>query len=152
MSEIYFYNTSSRDFLRDITLLIERLYLLEHKVIVLCPDNNVSAIVDDYLWSYKDESFLPHSIADQDHSELDSIIISSHQLNLDFYKILIVFKGSSISFDYSNNFEKVYYFFDDNSNDEREIARTLWKEAKKSGTKCKYWQVQENKWTLVRVG
>ena len=152
MRELYFYNTSSRDFLGDITQLIERLYIQEHKVIVLCPDNDVSAIVDEYLWSYKDESFLPHIKVDKDPSEFDSIVISSYQLNLESYKTLIVFKGSSVEIDYINYFKKVYYFFDNSKNDEREVARTLWKEAIKSGTKCKYWQVQENKWILVRSG
>ena len=151
MKEIYFYNTASRDFLRDIALLVEKLFKKKIKVLILCPDDDVVSIFDNFLWSFKEESFIPHIVLGEYRDQLETIIISKEQLNIESCATLIVFKGSAVDSKYCNKFDKTYYFFDDNNENEKKMARTVWKESIKTGKKCKYWKVKENKWILVRT-
>ena len=152
MKEIFFYNITSRDFFKDSAILIEKLFKQGIKVLILCPDDEVTSFFDDFLWSFKEESFIPHTVLDRDSSQLETIIISKKQLSMESFKTLIVLKGSIVNTDYCNRFEKTYYFFDDYNDDEKKLARTLWRESVKLGTKCKYWKVEKNKWNLVRTG
>ena len=152
MKEFFFYNITARDFYKDSAILIEKLFKQRIKVLILCPDDEVTSFFDDFLWSFKEESFIPHTVLDRDTSQLETIIISKKQLSMEGFKTLIVLKGSIVNTDYCNRFEKTYYFFDDNNDDEKKLARTLWRESVKLGTKCKYWKVEKNKWNLVRTG
>ena len=152
MKEFFFYNITSRDFFKDSAILIEKLFKQGMKVLILCPDDEVTSFFDDFLWSFKEESFIPHTVLDRDSSQLETIIISKKQLSMESFKTLIVLKGSIVNTDYCNGFEKTYYFFDDNNDNEKKSARTLWRESVKLGTKCKYWKVEKNKWNLVRTG
>ena len=47
-------------------------------------------------------------------------------------------------------FTKVYYFFDDQENEERKNARFMWKSFSTVNVVCKYWVTKENKWILAR--
>ena len=152
MKEFFFYNITARDAFKDSAILIEKLFKQRIKVLILCADDEVTSFFDDFLWSFKEESFMPHKVLDRDASQLETIIISKKQLTMEDFKTLIVLKGSIVNTDYCNRFEKTYYFFDDNNDDEKKMARTLWRESVKLGTKCKYWKVEKNKWNLVRTG
>ena len=152
MKEFFFYNITSRDLFKDSAVLTEKLFKQGIKALILCPDDEVTLFFDDYLWSFKEESFIPHTVLDRDTSQLETIIISKEQISMEDFKTLIVLKGSTVDTDYCNRFEKTYYFFDDKNDDEKKLARTLWRESVKLGTKCKYWKVEKNKWNLMRTG
>ena len=152
MREIFFYNIESRDFLKDIALLTEKLFKEGIKVLIICPDDDVASIFDNFLWSFREESFIPHIVLERDSVQLETVIISKEQLDIVSFKALIVFKGSTVATDYCNKFEKTYYFFDDKNDNEKNLARTAWRESIKLGAKCKYWKFEKNKWNLVRTG
>jgi len=152
LKEFFFYNITERDFFKDSAILIEQLFKQGIKALILCPDDEVSSFFDDYLWSFKEESFIPHTVLDSDTSHLEAIIISKEKLSMAAFKTLVILKGSIVDTDYCNRFEKIYYFFDDNNDDEKKLARTLWRESVKQGTNCKYWKVEKNKWNLMRTG
>ena len=138
--------------MRDIALLVEKLFKQKLNVFILCPDDAVVSIFDDFLWSFKEESFIPHIVLDNECEQLEKIIISKEQLNIGAFRNLIVFKGSIVQPMYCNKFDKTYYFFDNNKDNERKMARDVWKEAIKLGARCKYWKVEKNKWNLVKTG
>lgn len=152
MKEFFFYNIAGRDFFKDSAILIEQLFKQGKKALIVCSDDEVSSFFDDYLWSFKEESFIPHTVLDRETSQLETIIISKEKLSMAAFKSLVILKGSIVDTDYCNRFEKIYYFVDDNNDDEKKLARTLWRESVKQGTNCKYWKVEKNKWNLVRIG
>ena len=152
MKEFFFYNIAGRDFFKDSAILIEQLFKQGKKALIVCSDDEVSSFFDDYLWSFKEESFIPHTVLDRETSQLETIIISKEKLSMAAFKTLVILKGSIVDTDYCNRFEKIYYFFDDNNDDEKKLARTLWRESVKQGTNCKYWKVEKNKWNLMRTG
>jgi DNA polymerase-3 subunit chi len=45
--------------------LIEKAYARKHRVYVECNDKSHAEEVDDLLWCYKDESFIPHNIQNE---------------------------------------------------------------------------------------
>ena len=42
--------------------LIEKAYLKGHRVYIHCKDQNDAEFLDDLLWTFKDDSFIPHNL------------------------------------------------------------------------------------------
>ena len=73
MKEFFFYNITARNFFKDSAILIESLFKERIKVLILCPDEEVTSFFDDFLWSFKEESFMPHKVLDKDTNQLETI-------------------------------------------------------------------------------
>ena len=66
LEKAYFYNSSQRDIIADIFWLTEKLYKARNTILVYCKDNENVKIIDDFLWGYQDDGFIPHSIKKED--------------------------------------------------------------------------------------
>ncbi len=42
--------------------LLEKAYLRNHRVFVLCDNQQDAELIDELLWSFKDDSFIPHNL------------------------------------------------------------------------------------------
>ena len=62
LEKVYFYNSSKRDIVSDISVLSEKLFLKNDSIVIFCTDQETVAVVDDLLWAYKEDGFIPHSI------------------------------------------------------------------------------------------
>lgn len=61
--DFYVLNTSNRDSAELITCrLIDKAYQLGHTVFVCCDNSAEAARIDELLWTYKDDSFVPHHL------------------------------------------------------------------------------------------
>ncbi len=58
--------------------LVEKIYTLEKTVLIFAGSQTEAEYLDDLLWSYQEESFLPHEIYSSD-SENTPIIISTSE-------------------------------------------------------------------------
>ena len=81
MSEIFFYklkNSSSEIFL---TSLIERSLENNWNSVVLLDNIERMEEINDFLWSYKDTSFLPHGSQNDKNSELHRVYLTCEEEN-----------------------------------------------------------------------
>ena len=81
MSEIFFYklkNSSSEIFL---TSLIERSLENNWNSVVLLDNIERMEEINDFLWSYKDTSFLPHGSQNDKNSELHTVYLTCEEEN-----------------------------------------------------------------------
>ena len=62
LEKVYFYNSSQRDIVADIAVLTEKIFLKNHNMVIFCIDQETVEVVDDFLWAYREEGFIPHSI------------------------------------------------------------------------------------------
>lgn len=61
--DFYLLQVGSRELLA--CKLAEKAYLLGHKIYVHTASAQAAAALDDLLWTFRDGSFLPHSLVDQ---------------------------------------------------------------------------------------
>jgi len=146
----YFYNSSQRDIVADISLLTENLYKDRNRILVYCKDEETVKIIDDFLWAYKEDKFIPHSKDKNEQSSVYPILISTEIDGAYKHNILLALNGVLIEEKDWQKFNKVYYFFDDQENKEKENARLMWKSFSALKVVCKYWVSKENKWVLAR--
>jgi DNA polymerase III subunit chi len=56
--------------------LVERIRAQDLRVLILCPDREEARHLDRLLWTFRQESFLPHGLVGSVEAELTPILIS----------------------------------------------------------------------------
>ena len=149
LEKAYFYNSSHRNVVVDISRLIEKLFKEKNRILVCCKDLETVEVIDEFLWAYKEDGFIPHSIDTKERSSIYPILITTN-INEEFeHNILLALSGVLIKEKDWRKFSKAYYFFDDQENNEKENAREMWKSFSALNIVCKYWVNKENKWVLA---
>ncbi|MFL2801009.1 MAG: DNA polymerase III subunit chi [Paracoccaceae bacterium] len=149
IEKVYFYNSSHRDIIYDIAVLTEKLFLKNDRIVIFCTDQETVEVVDNFLWAYREDSFIPHSINRNEKTLAYPILITSSIDEGYEHDVLLVLNGVLIKEKDWQKFNKIYYFFDDQDNKEKENARAMWKSCSSLNAECKYWVNEKNKWVLA---
>ena len=149
LKKVYFYNSSQRDTVSDISVLTEKLFLKNDSIAIFCTDQETVAVVDDFLWAYKEDGFIPHSIKKNEKTSVYPILITTSIDEGYEHDVLLVLNGVLIKEQDWQKFAKIYYFFDDQDNKEKENARSMWKSLFSLNAECKYWVNKKNQWVLA---
>ena len=148
LEKAYFYNSSHRNVVADISWLIEKLFKEKNRILVFCKDLETVEVIDNFLWAYKEDGFIPHSIEKKGSSSIYPILITTN-IHEDYqHDVLLALSGVLIEEKYWRKFSKAYYFFDDQENKEKENAREMWKSFSALNIDCKYWVYKANNWVL----
>ena len=150
LEKAYFYNSSHRNVVADISLLIEKLFKEKNRILVCCKDLDTVEVIDNFLWAYKEDGFIPHSIETKERSTIYPILITTNINEVFEHNVLLALSGVLIKEKDWRKFSKAYYFFDDQEDKEKENAREMWKSFSALNIVCKYWVIKENKWVLAR--
>ena len=149
LEKVFFYNSSERDVVADIARLTEKLFMKNNSVVIFCADQETVEVVDDFLWAYKEDGFIPHSSKKNRGNSVYPVLITTAMDELYKHNVLLALNGVLIKERYWPNFSKIYYFFDDEDNNEKENARFMWKSFSSLDVECKYWIAKKNKWVLA---
>lgn len=97
-TEAYFY----------LARLVEKIYSLDKTVIIWTVDANESHYLDDFLWQYRDDSFLPHDIFERENTVSSPILISDKCIVAQDILINLTGTAPQNSSDFSRIIELVY--------------------------------------------
>ena len=150
LEKAYFYNSSQRNVVADISWLIEKLFKENNRILVCCKDQKTVEVIDDFLWRYKEDGFIPHSIEQKERSSIYPVLITTDIDEEHKHNALLALSGVLIEEKSWQKFTKAYYFFDHLDNKEKENAREMWKSFSELNIVCKYWVNKANKWVLAR--
>lgn len=100
--------------------------------------NEMLSDLDTLLWSYRDDSFLTHGIADEDFSEQQPILLTVEPDNTNSAQVRFLVHDAALPVDM--NYERVVLMFD--GTDELAVgnARVHWKTLKTGDHELTYWQ------------
>ena len=147
MSRIDFYHLQSSDLEHTLPALLEKAYNLKKNIVVKIGTSERVAYINTLLWTYDDESFLPHGSKADGNAELQPIWLTSGDDNPNAAVLLFLVDGADYDVSKLSDFERVFYIFDGNNSDMLAHAREFWKSAKDAGYECFYWQQNEQgKW------
>ena len=111
MSEIFFYklkNSSSEIFL---TSLIEKSIENNWNSVVLLDNIERMEEINDFLWSYKDTSFLPHGSQNDKNSELHRVYLTCEEENPNDSDVIFSIDGLLIK--NINSWQRCIYIFNE---------------------------------------
>jgi len=111
LSEIFFYklkNSSSEIFL---TSLIEKSIENNWNSVVLLDNIERMEEINDFLWSYKDTSFLPHGSQNDKNSELHRVYLTCEEENPNDSDVIFSIDGLLIK--NINSWQRCIYIFNE---------------------------------------
>ena len=94
--------------------------------------------IDDHLWTYRDESFLPHGRDDEPMTAYQPVVLSSDARTADGFDAVFLCDGAELA-DMAEA-KRCLVLFNGRSEDAVKAARAQWKSLKDSGADLAYWQ------------
>jgi DNA polymerase-3 subunit chi len=125
MTKIDFYQIDQEDHLLFTCRLIDKIYQQGHSVHVHTSDFAESESLDDLLWSFRPEHFIPHAICQVNEQDDDTPILISHEVEPTAHQDVLVNLASFVP-DFFSQFTRVAEVvpLDENS---RQAARVNYK-------------------------
>lgn len=109
MTEIRFVLMQQRDKARHLYRLAEKCFAHGQRILIRVQDDKQAAALDEYLWTCKKDSFLPHVRSDSDSERLNEpIVITTIEQNPNNADVLVA--GSPCSVSFIGQFQQVYDF------------------------------------------
>ena len=139
MSRIDFYHLQKQSADEVLPKLLSKAYATGKRIAVKTPTGSVET-VNALLWTFDDESFLPHGSSKDGFSAEQPIFITDNDENINEAAFLFLVNGAETAADNLPQYERVFNIFDGNSEEALQQARQLWKTYKDSGCEVCYWQ------------
>ena len=139
---IDFYHLAASPLERVLPSICEKILANGERLLVVA-DGEVLARLDEQLWSYAKEAFLPHGMVDQPRAEDQPVLLSTEPAPANGATNIALADG--IWRDEALGFARAFYFFD---NSHLDTARGSWRALKgREGVECRYWkQDDRGKW------
>jgi DNA polymerase III subunit chi len=141
MTEIWFYHLESQPLERALPALLEKTLERGWRAVVETSSPERATAIDTLLWSYRDDSFLPHGIAG-DVSDPDQPVLiitdegNPNAANVRFFVDRAVPRSGE-------GYERIFYLFSGHDPDAVTEARGAWK-GLLEGNSLAYWQQDES--------
>ena len=145
MTEIRFYHLEQQSSEQALPALVEEAFARRVNIVVEAPDKAFLERLDERLWTFSDESFLPHEIAGEG-GETPPIVLTTRSDNPNGAKVRFLLAGAKADPGLAASpapYEQIVILF--NGSDEIEIgaARAQWADLKAAGRAISYWRQRE---------
>ena len=144
MTRVDFYHLTKAPLEQVLPKLCEKAHSTKKKIKILLGTDERVDFINSLLWSYSDDSFLPHGSKKDGFIEKQPIFISSNAQNENNAEILILADGAQLSVNEIKNYDRVLNIFDGNDNEALDKSRQYWKEIKSLDFELHYWQQKDN--------
>jgi len=142
MTEILFYHLQRQPLESVLPSLLERSVERGWRVVVqMASDERVEAL-DAHLWTYRDESFLPHGTPRDGEAAAQPILLTTGEDNPNAATVRFLIDGAPMPAD-AKSYDRIVLLFDGDDEDALAQARARWSEAKAQGFDVTYWQTDE---------
>ena len=98
--------------------------------------------LDAHLWTWRDDTFLPHGTWRDAEAADQPILLTLDEDNPNGAAVRFLIEGAAMPGD-ASTYQRVVLLFDGEDPDALAAARTRWTEAKSAGFEVTYWQADE---------
>ena len=140
---IDFYHLQKQTLEDVLPKLLEKALSTGQKIKVKVGNEERVEFLNAHLWTYRDESFLPHGSKKDGFGADQPVWLSAEDDNPNGAKLLFLTDGAETSPDEIQKFERVFNIFDGSNAESLQKARDCWKGLKSAGFEMHYWQQDE---------
>lgn len=139
MTEVLFYHLERASLESVLPGLLEKTLERDWKAVVRCGSRETVARLDEMLWTFNDESFLPHS-AELARAAEQPVFLTDQDETPNNADLLFLVDGAAADAGAISNFVRCVMIFD--GGDEKAVAdaRAFWKAVKAAGCEATYWK------------
>ena len=124
--------------------LLIKAYELGKNAVVRVGNGERVEFLNSLLWTFEDQSFLPHGSKKDGSADKQPIWLTSENDNPNHAVFLFLVDGAVAEVEEVMAYERVFNIFDGNSAEALEKARAFWKELKNHEINVFYWQQNAN--------
>jgi DNA polymerase-3 subunit chi len=145
VAEALFYHLTESNLEAALPTLLEKSIGREWRAVVQTGSEERRDALDQHLWLYRDDSFLPHGLDHEPHAAEQPVILTAGPDNPNGAQIRFLVDGASPP--PLGGYERAVFLFDGNDEGQIEEARVHWKALKGDGHDVTYWQqTVEGRW------
>jgi DNA polymerase-3 subunit chi len=146
MTEFLFYHLHRQPIEKVLPSLLEKSLERGWRVIVQAASDERIEALDAHLWTYRDDSFLPHGTAKAGEAAAQPVLLTTGDDNPNGANVRFLIDGVAVPSD-AASYARIVLLFDGEDEDAVAAARARWSEAKAQGFEATYWQPDEQgKW------
>ncbi len=141
MTEIGFYHLQREALETALPKLLEKVLARGLRAVVLAGSAERMSALDDRLWTYSREGFLPHGKAGDGFAADQPIYLTTEPENPNGATVLVLVDG--VDAEFKDSFARCVDMFDGRDEAAVQAARQRWQAAKAAGHDITYWQQGE---------
>jgi DNA polymerase-3 subunit chi len=140
--EVWFYHLERSSLEQVLPELLERTLSRGWRARVQSSDPGRVEALDNWLWTWRDDSFLPHGLTGEPLAERQPILLGDGPGNPNGAHALFVVDGDPGDLD---GYERCVVIFDGRAEPALQAARGLWTRCRKAGHAVTYWRQGETR-------
>lgn len=144
MVDIRFYHLQEYSTEQALPMLIEKTLQRDLRSLVIASSEHRLSQLSQALWTFRDDSFLPHGTISDPYPEKQPVLLSTEIDNLNESQILFLTDRADFPAQ-PDQFTIIATLFDHRDQEAVQRARTAWKTLK-DDHQLTYWQQISNKW------
>jgi len=142
LAEILFYHLQNQPLEKVLPILLGKCLERGWNVVVQAETPERVRALDEALWSFTDDSFLPHGTEADGAPETQPILLTTTDTNPNAAEVRVLIEGAA-SPDLSA-YARALVLFDGSDDEALAKERERWKELKAAGHEVTYWQQDDN--------
>jgi DNA polymerase III subunit chi len=142
MTEILFYHLKGQTPEQVLPALLQKSLDRGWRVVVPGSSEERIEALDTHLWTWRDDSFLPHGTWREAEAARQPIVLTPFEDNPNGATVRFLIEGAEMPAN-ASAYERVVLLFDGNDAEAVATARARWSEAKIAGFDVTYWQTDE---------
>lgn len=145
--DVMFYQLLHKPLEQALPQLLEKTLQRDWKAVVQAGSHERTKMLDDHLWTYRQDSFLPHAAAGDGDGEMQPVFLTTGPDNPNQAHVRFFIDGADIVEGIAQNsgvYERAVLMFDGRDEEQLAAARAQWKTLKDKGMSLEYWQQKEN--------
>lgn len=145
VADVLFYHLTESKLEDALPPLLEKSVERGWRVAVQTRDPERLDALDALLWTYRDESFLPHGTEDGASPDRQPVLLTTGTENTNQASVRFLVDGAEPPDELP--YDRVVFVFDGYDTEQLEGARSQWKRLKSQGHTLTYWQQSpEGRW------
>ncbi|BAL77348.1 DNA polymerase III subunit chi [Bradyrhizobium cosmicum] len=142
MTEVLFYHMQNMTVENVLPPLLEKSLERGWRVVVQATSPERADALDAHLWTYRDDSFLPHATWRVNDVTDQPIVLAVEEDNPNGANVRFLVDGAALPQD-APSYERMVLLFNGDDPDALALARSAWTDCKARGFDVTYWQADE---------
>jgi DNA polymerase III subunit chi len=144
MTDVFFYHLQQQPLEKVLPTLLAKSLERGWRVVVQARTAERVDQLDALLWTYDEDSFLPHGTSAEEDAADNPILLTTETGNANEAAARFLVDGSALPED-TARYERIVVLFDGNDDEALAHAREQWKQVKAAGHEAQYWQQDEGR-------
>ena len=143
VTEVLFYHLQGQKLEGVLPTLIERSLERGWRVAVQGASEERIDALDAHLWTYRDDSFLPHGTWREPEAAEQPVLLTLDETNPNAASVRFLIDGAAVPAD-AEAYQRLVLMFDGDDDEAVAAARAQWTEVKAKGFEATYWQPDDS--------